>query len=241
MYQEEVNEMLYEAKTLEEVKTAVSAGADVNGFYYNEPVITRFIENNNTSLEMLEFLLKSGANVNIEYCDMDYTTTPFLSLFHGKIGEEGFSELENEKIKLMIRYGVDLDKEFVCDDCEDSYRYNALEFAIMSGSLDTVKILVLGGADINKVDHRTLEHCRNKSICKYLNDYRKSKVILENKKAYKKASTKNKKRQIGGVVVADKIAERIKSGKEGRVITPQVGKEIRQDIMKSIYGKKEER
>ena len=45
---------------------------------------------------------------------------------------------------------------------------------------------------------------------------------------------KNKATSISGTVIADKIAEMKISGKEKRAITPKVGKEIRQKIMKDL-------
>ena len=58
------------------------------------------------------------------------------------------------------------------------------------------------------------------------------------KSANKKTQFHKRKKQISGVVVADKIADKIREGKEKRVITPEVGKEIRQEIMRERYGQK---
>ena len=44
-----------------------------------------------------------------------------------------------------------------------------------------------------------------------------------------------------GVVIADEIAKRQISGEEKRVITPKVGKELRQEIMKEMNNKKGQR
>ena len=44
-----------------------------------------------------------------------------------------------------------------------------------------------------------------------------------------------------GVVIADEIAKRQLSGEEKRVITPKVGKELRQEIMKEMNNKKGQR
>ena len=45
---------------------------------------------------------------------------------------------------------------------------------------------------------------------------------------------KPKLSSISGTVIADKIAKKLISGEEKRVITPDVGKKIRQQVMKDI-------
>ncbi len=75
----------------------------------------------------------------------------------------------------------------------------------------------------------------HKSMAKSFSDYAKAKrkkKIEENKNKLKKSRKIQKEIEksedrLSGTVIADKIAEDIRSGKEKRVITPEVGAEIR--------------
>jgi DNA-binding Lrp family transcriptional regulator len=62
--------------------------------------------------------------------------------------------------------------------------------------------------------------------------------IAKNKERLKNGSKLKGK---SGVVIADEIAKRQISGEEKRVITPEVGKELRQEIMRELNAKKHQK
>ncbi len=50
----------------------------------------------------------------------------------------------------------------------------------------------------------------------------------------KRLDDKPRLKGVSGVVIADEIAKKQLSGEEKRVVTPKVGKELRQEIMKNL-------
>ncbi|MBP5698287.1 MAG: hypothetical protein J6W96_02020 [Alphaproteobacteria bacterium] len=118
----------------------------------------------------------------------------------------------------------------------------SLDELVGHGFLEEAKFLIAAGADVNKISSYLLEGC-DQSFQEFIENYKKSQRIAENKKAYKKASmtSKRTKKQISGVVVADEIAKDVISGKEKRTITPKVGKELREKMMRERYSKKKEK
>jgi ankyrin repeat protein len=110
----------------------ISKGADVNTVENGRPLLGWAAQNGNP--EVVELLLKAGANPNISDSD-DLKQTPLMRA------------VETQKlniVQLLLNYKAN-------PNAEDSYGVTALTMAIQSSRTDIVEALAAGGADVKKV------------------------------------------------------------------------------------------
>lgn len=125
-----INLSYYE--TVERVKELIDDGADIN---YQDP------ETKNTALiiaskwgyfEVVEYLLKSGADHNIQ--NYHGSTALILASWYGNY----------RIIELLIKSGVNL-------EIQNQYGYTALTTASIYGNLKSIRSLLKAGANTNKI------------------------------------------------------------------------------------------
>ena len=113
------------AKSLEMVMVLVDSGADVNSINMNKPVLISAVENE--QIAIVEYLLASGADVNIKV-DNNYSAISYPNNL--------------AIVKILVASGADV-------NFKNSYNSTPLIFATSRGDLEIVKYLVDSGADIN--------------------------------------------------------------------------------------------
>lgn len=188
----------------------------------------RLIDANNT--DEIKELIEAGADINAR--DNKGKTALMYAL-------------TSEKTKLLLEAGADV-------NARDNEGKTALMYA---KSMEQIKILLKAGADINARDNEgntIFDIFRgNEDIATFLNDERfehdtkiqefiKRRELREKIELYKRTHRilEYKKHVLSGAVIADKIAESIILGKEKRIITPTVGKQIRQELIKACFNQK---
>lgn len=101
----------------------------------------------NQKIEIAEALLKLGANPNL--AGGKNNSTPFTEIIRYSFPKE---TCNTDKVKLLLKYGVDVNYLWV-DYANTNRAYTPVMIAAENGCLETVKLLVENGADINKMTH----------------------------------------------------------------------------------------
>ncbi len=248
MIREEVDKMLHSAKTIKEAIKALEAGADVNakGEYERTPL---YIATKHGYTDVVRLLIDNGANVNSAD---EYGSTPLMEaawrgytdiaeLLIKKNAEVNHRD-ENERtplylaawdgnadmVELLINNGADVNAKRSRGD-------GALYAAAKTGNANVVRLLIERGAntfDLSTSSDKEIQLIRG---VKYSINYDK---VAQNKRNIKERIISKKLKGISGVVVADKIAEHQISGQEKRIVTSQVGKNLRRKIMQDLNTRK---
>ncbi|MBR2299978.1 MAG: hypothetical protein IJ870_05340 [Alphaproteobacteria bacterium] len=135
--------------------------------------------------------------------------------------------ISGEQARILIEAGADV-------NAKDQYGNTALTYAY---NAEHALLLIHAGADIEYLaGNRNLSKSDVKIIVDTLQKEREIQAQIAKNKERLKNGPKLKGKS--GVVIADEIAKRQISGEEKRVITPEVGKELRQEIMKEWSTKK---
>ena len=200
--------VLMTAKTAEETKLFIEAGADVN----------HQSESGDTALmlaktpEQTKLLIEAGADVNAKNED----------------GETALMVAKTpEQTKLLIEAGADV-------NAKDKDGDTALMLAYTAGQ---IKLLLEAGADVYAKDKwgRTAFDLANTkeqkeilaNVMKKRGIQKRKENIRHTQKVRKEILKRHPEEKVSGVVMADEIARDMISGKEKRTITPEVGREIR--------------
>ena len=182
--------------------------------------------------EIAKILIEAGANIDAKN---NYGITPLMRATY-----EGYIEV----VKLLIEVGADI-------DAKDGKGRTALMWAAKEERAEIVKLLIEVGADFNAKDSNkktVLDFAKTdemKELCrKYINSFQYRKELEKQKSApafqFKLSETKKRlqsnprTKSVSGVVVADKIAEMIRSGKIMGDVTPEKGKKLRGQIAHEI-------
>jgi len=212
------------AKTAAQTKLLIEAGANVNARGWNG--VTALIAAE--TAEQTKLLLEAGANVNAKSDDIP-------GMYVGEVNR-GTTALicakTAEQTKLLIEAGAKVNVRS---------GLNGSETALTNAqSVEQALLLIRAGA--NKKDLEENEFLSQKDLIKITESLQKDEEIKA-QIAKNKERLKNKPRLAGksGAVIADEIAKRQISGEEKRVITPEVGKELRQKIIKELNAKKHQK
>lgn len=187
--------LILEKGNLEELKSYIKNGADVNGIYDGKSLLHLAIDNcENNYYEVIEFLINSGADVNS--CQSYLIETPLhricaranprmeivqLLLDRGaKVNVENVAgktpvfycnfSYSIELLNLLVKYGADVNhtdkyKNTILHDDYSSYTSGNFE--------EFLKVLISLGVDINSknnLGHTPLYLCKNKYIEKILRE-----------------------------------------------------------------------
>lgn len=101
----------------------------------------------NQKYETAEALLKLGADPNL--VGGKNNSTPFIDLLRYSYPNE---TCNTDKVRLLLKHGVDVNYLWV-DYANTNRIYTPVMIAAQNGCLETVKLLVENGADINKMTH----------------------------------------------------------------------------------------
>lgn len=217
---QELNNKLFSAQTPDELITTVNQGADINA----TDEFGRNILMTSWSDQLAETAIALGANVN------EKDNNGLTALMHA---------FTPERTALLIKAGANVNEK---DD-------NGCTALMHAKSIEQMRLLIKAGADILAKDNAgntVFDHFKEKDGFEtYLKDERlehdpqiqdfihrrEMRLKIEQyKKTHKILAYK--KRVLSGVVVADRIAESVIAKEETRVITPMVGKQIRQDLIR---------
>ena len=250
---------LINAKTAKQTKLLLEAGADVNACdSYGRTALSQA-----KTTEQTDILIKAGADVKLVgiLFNANAEQTKLLLEAGATVDKYTFaSSFEINKIKLLIKAGADVNSQ-------NPNGNTALTIATSNSNIEVIKLLLASGADVNLKNNNgdtAMHWARTPEIAKLLlkagteleqllknenlSVTQKSQLIEEFQKekeiqaqiSKNKERLKNKLKQSGksGVVIADEIAKKQISGEETRVITPQVGKQLRQELIKEMNSKK---
>jgi len=136
---------------LKEIKETIEKCADVNLSIHYEGEIVSILTSavglhtkTIIPLEIIELLLKKGANVNKTYIVYDgYGLTPLMVASRG--GDPAL-------VKLILENGADINvKGIIYDHCDrNDIKLNALIMAVIYNKLEIVRLLLKYGADVNE-------------------------------------------------------------------------------------------
>ena len=253
------------------IKLLIAAGADVNAknddgqtalmstlLHNPEPTANLLITDGNTRKEYgdaatlartlkqiftgsAKLLIAAGADVNTK--DKWCKTPLMLAAQYG----------HPEITKLLIDTGADVNAK---DHQGKTPLMHALDYRIT----ETAKILIAAGADVNAKDENCktpLDYAKTDEMKELLRKHGALSIIQINEQIKKQKNapvfqfklsetkkhlqSKQKNKSVSGVVVADKIAEMIRSGKIMGEVTPETGKKLRGQITKEIMMKSKQR
>ena len=189
--------------------------------------------------EQTQLALNAGANVNAR------NTRNQTALMYA--ADEGHTEIA----KLLIEKGADV-------NARDNDGWTPLMYAADEGRTEMGKLLIEKGADVNARDnngetiliyaaeHGAIDIARllNAKLSKIRNESRKQEqdpaFRAKLAAAKERLKSKPKTKSVSGVVIADKIADMIRSGKIKGDVTPEKGKKLSAQIKKEIMmGKKD--
>ncbi len=164
--------------------------------------------------EQTKLLIEAGANVNargVNNC---------TALMEARTVEQ---------TKLLLAAGADI-------HAIDRFGDTALVYAWIA---EQAKILIEAGVDTKDL-HRNMRIIgkEREEIEKFAKEKEIQALIAKNKERLKNIPKTGEK---SGVVIADRIASKQISGEEKRTITPEVGKELRQEIVKELSDRKNQR
>ncbi|CAJ0941197.1 unnamed protein product, partial [Mesorhabditis belari] len=112
----------------------LEAGFHPNALYFDGPEITLLTPNDDYYVELLELLLRFGANPNV----LDRKGLSPL-MIAAKRGERG-----RKAIEILLEHGADINQQ---GSSRSDFR-TALHYAVLSGSLSLVRFMIEKGADV---------------------------------------------------------------------------------------------
>ncbi|MBR1756641.1 MAG: hypothetical protein IJ738_03630 [Alphaproteobacteria bacterium] len=209
----------------EQTKLLLEAGADPNlgrvavkyghamDFAKNENGITPLVHAIwQKDIKKMKLLIRAGADVNA--VDIDGNSV----LMHA---------FNAEQTKLLLEAGAKPDERCLWN-CRNAEKFILLlevgadkSFKLPLQESEIIRLLkkyAHGSLDVN-------------GLCEVTEKLQTQAQIAKSKERLK---NKPKLSSISGTVIADKIAKKQISGEEKRIITPKVGKELRQKIMKDL-------
>ncbi len=205
------------ARTAEQTKLLLEAGADVNAIgWHGRTALTSA-----QTAEQTKLLLEAGADVNAREDDI-----PGMYVGEVEYGRTALIKAKTaEQTKLLLEAGAKVNIRAGLNKCETALR-NA-------DSVEQALLLIRAGAD--KKDLEKNKFLSKKDMVKILESLQKDKEIkAQINQAKERLKNKPRLKGVSGVVIADEIAKKQISGEEKRVVTPGVGKELRQEIMKNL-------
>ena len=227
---------LMRAKTAEQTKLLLEAGADVNAKDNYGRTALMYAK----TAEQTKLLIEAGIDVNAKtrlgetalmFAETAEQTKLLLeagcvSPLNGALRESKSAE----QTKLLIEAGANVNSKDICGR-------TALRYA---RTVDQAIILLKSGANIRDLNLNIRLSIEDKFEA--MNAQKEDKEIqAQIAKNRERLKSRPKLKGKSGAVIADEIAEKQISGEEKRVITPQVGKELRQEIMKEMNNKKGQR
>ena len=227
----EADELLFKARTLEEIKTALEMGADVNA--QDDDGWTKLMEPV-ASDEETKLLIEAGADVNARtkdgYTALMFSQWPSKTKLLIEAGADVNARAKNGHTALMAAGTVEKTKALIEAGADVNARtkegFTALTFA---RTFEQGKVLLEAGCDdLASLAANTLIHFTDR---RKLFQLAQKKQIEKNKECLK---NRQKIKGISGAWIADEIAKKQISGEEKRAVTPKVGKELREQIMKEI-------
>jgi len=143
-------EKLFEAiqkQSQEEVTESIQSGANINTKDFTiTPLLHAVLVNRNP--EFIEFLLKSGADVNQP--GMDFNISPL----HAVCSDTLVDDSTFETIKILLRYGADINAQRIDVEANGERGETPLMSACFGMHKEIVKLLLQNGADVNIIDER---------------------------------------------------------------------------------------
>ena len=226
------NEALFYAVTAEQVQMALDAGADINARdkYDATPLIKVMTFASVRPPEVTKCLLEKGADINAR--DENKRTALIHAVQHG---------LENI-IKMLLEKGADVNikdckgmtaldwSAYELDEVLNPYEVsNPARRELCDKWTRIINLLRKYGAVSVSLLRRESEKQKN-------NPEFRAKLAAAKERLKSKPKTKS----VSGVVIADKIADMIRSGKIKGDVTPEKGKKLSAQIKKEIMmGKKD--